>query len=123
MWSEKFPWAMALTLSLALLAGCGRQEPAANLVLTNYAGETISSISVSHDGAVLETSGEGIRDSQMCRFTLPREDGYEYTVTFEDLEGRVCAGQFTDDFSQENAVVYLRADQTAEGWIISRDAG
>lgn len=122
MWNVKTFWTMAFTLSLLLMAGCGWREPAANLILTNYAGETIVNISVSHGGAVLETSGEGIRDTQICCFTLPREDGYTYTVAFEDLEGRSCTGQFTDDFSQENTVIYMRADHTAEGWTIGRDA-
>lgn len=121
--NEKIFWTMAFSLSLLLLAGCGQREPAANLILTNYAGETIVNISVSHGGAVLETSREGIRDTQICCFALPREDGCTYTVAFEDLEGHTCTGHFTDDFSQENTVIYLRADHTAEGWTIGRDAG
>lgn len=113
---------LVLLLAALTLAGCGQAgEPTGNLILTNYAAETIANISVSHDGQIVEISEAGIRDTQLCRFQLPEEDNYAYTLSFEDTEGRTVSETFTDDFSG-GAAVLLRADRSEEGWDISYDA-
>ena len=115
---RKLFWAFGLLL---LLAACGQREEAVegNLILTNYAPEAISNITVEYGGETL-SSEAAISDTQLCSFTLPEEDGLTYTVSFETAEGNTVSGNFTDDFTGGNTV-YLRADQEAGVWRLEYD--
>ena len=90
-----------------------------NLILTNYAPEAISNITVEYGGETL-SSEAAISDTQLCSFTLPEEDGLTYTVSFETAEGNTVSGNFTDDFTGGNTV-YLRADQEDGVWRLEYD--
>ena len=115
---RKLFWAFGLLL---LLAACGQREEAVegNLILTNYAPEAISNITVEYGGETL-SSEAAISDTQLCSFTLPEEDGLTYTVSFETAEGNTVSGNFTDDFTGGNTV-YLRADQEDGVWRLEYD--
>ena len=115
---KKMFWICGLLL---LLAACGQREEAVegNLILTNYAPEAISSITVEYGGETL-SSEAAISDTQLCSFTLPEEDGLTYTVSFETAEGNTVSGNFTDDFTGGNTV-YLRADQEDGVWRLEYD--
>ena len=104
---------------LLLLAACGQREEAGNLILTNYAAEAISRITVEYGGETL-SSEAAISDTQLCSFTLPEEDGLTYTVSFETAEGETVRESFTDSFAEETAV-YLRADRAEGFWRLEYD--
>ncbi len=110
----------ALSL-LLLLTACARREESGNLILTNYAPEAISNITitVSHSGGTL-SSEAAISDTQLCAFTLPEESDCAYTVSFETEEGETVTKDFTGDFSDGNTV-YLRADRTGGSWQLEYD--
>ena len=115
---RKLFWAFGLLL---LLAACGQREEAVegNLILTNYATEAISNITVEYGGETL-LSEAAISDTQLCSFTLPEEDGLTYTVSFETAEGETVRESFTDSFAGETAV-YLRADRAEGFWRLEHD--
>ena len=105
---RKLFWAFGLLL---LLAACGQREEAVegNLILTNYAPEAISNITVEYGGGSA-SSEEAVSDTQLCAFTLPEGEDRAYTVSFETAEGETVRESFTDSFAGETAV-YLRADR------------
>ena len=115
---RKLFWAFGLLL---LLAACGQREEAVegNLILTNYAPEAISNITVEYGGETL-SSEAAISDTQLCSFTLPEEDGLTYTVSFETAEGETVRESFTGSFAEETAV-YLRADRAEGFWRLEHD--
>ena len=104
---------------LLLLAACGQREEAGNLILTNYAAEAISRITVEYGGGSA-VSEAAISDTQLCAFTLPELEDCAYTVSFETEEGETVRESFTGSFA-EGAVVYLRADRMDGVWNLTRD--
>ena len=115
---RKLFWAFGLLL---LLAACGQREEAVegNLILTNYAPEAISNITVEYGGGSA-SSEEAVSDTQLCAFTLPEEEDLAYTVSFRTEEGETVSGSFTDSFAGET-VVYLRADRAEGFWQLEYD--
>ncbi len=113
---KKLAWALSLLL---LLAACGQREETGNLILTNYAPEAISSITVEYGGETL-SSETAISDTQLCAFSLPEKEGLAYTVSFETEEGGTVSQTFTDSFAGGTAV-YLRADRENGSWRLEYD--
>ena len=115
---RKLFWAFGLLL---LLAACGQREEAVegNLILTNYAPESISRVSVEYAGGSL-LSEETIADTQLCSFSLPEEEALTYTVSFETAEGETVRETFTGSFAGGTAV-YLRADRENGSWRLEYD--
>lgn len=115
---KKMFWICGLLL---LLTACGQREEAVegNLILTNYAPEAISNITVEYGGGSA-SSEEAVSDTQLCAFTLPEGEDRAYTVSFETAEGNTVSGNFTDDFTGGNTV-YLRADQEDGVWRLEYD--
>ena len=113
---KKLFWICGLLL---LLAACGQREEAGNLILTNYAAQAISHVTVECGGETL-SSEAAISDTQLCVFTLPEEAEYAYTVSFETADGETAARDFTDDFTGGNTV-YLRVDQEDGVWRLEYD--
>ena len=115
---RKLFWAFGLLL---LLAACGQREEAmeGNLILTNYAPESISRVTVEYAGGSL-LSEATIADTQLCSFSLPEEEALTYTVSFETAEGETVRESFTDSFAEET-VVYLRTDRAEGLWHLEYD--
>ena len=115
---KKMFWTAGLLL---LLAACGQRGETVegNLILTNYAPEAISAITVEYGGETL-LSEAAISDTQLCSFNLPEEDGLTYTVSFETAEGETVCESFTGSFTEET-VVYLRADRAEGLWQLEYD--
>lgn len=115
---RKLFWAFGLLL---LLAACGQREEAVegNLILTNYAPEAISNITVEYGGGSA-SSEEAVSDTQLCAFTLPEEEDLTYTASFQTEEGETVSESFTDSFAGET-VVYLRADRAEGFWRLEYD--
>lgn len=115
---KKLFWAFGLLL---LLTACGQREGAVegNLILTNYAAQAISHITVEYDGGSA-SSEEAISDTQLASFTLPEEEDLTYTVSFQTEEGETVSESFTDSFAEET-VVYLRADRAEGFWQLEYD--
>lgn len=115
---KKLFWIFGLLL---LLTACGQREEAVegNLILTNYATQAISRITVEYGGETL-SSEKAVSDTQLCAFTLPEEEDLAYTVSFRTEEGETVSGSFTDSFAGET-VVYLRADRAEGFWQLAYD--
>ncbi|MCI8910365.1 MAG: hypothetical protein HFG09_06765 [Oscillibacter sp.] len=116
---KKLFWALGLLL---LLTACGQREEAVegNLILTNYAPESISQVSVEYAGGSL-LSEAAIADTQLCSFSLPEEAALTYTVSFETAEGETVRETFTGSFAA-GETVYLRADREDGSWRLDYDS-
>ena len=115
---KKLLWMFGLLL---LLTACGQREGTVegNLILTNYAAQAISHITVEYDGGSASSEG-AISDTQLGSFALPEEENLTYTVSFQTEEGETVSESFTDSFAGET-VVYLRADRAEGFWQLEYD--
>ena len=116
-------WMLAAGCMLLLLFGCREERTAAqdgNLIVTNYAAQEISNITVSHDGQEVAVSPEAIKDTQLCRFTIDPLENYVYMISFTDDSGGAHAREFTDSFSKD-AQILIAVRYENGAWIIERD--